>query len=301
MQPRISRWAPTYVLRSYPLFGVCIMALMTGTVAAQTTTPTDGDAPTAASSMVTVGMTPGGTEYGLWGPTGNRPAPVLFVLAGTIDGTLGSPYFRQCGNELAADGFLSVSIDIPCHGTQTRPGQPSGLGGWSARAAHGDDFVAESNARLSQVLTHLIETRVADPERIAVCGTSRGGYLAIQFAAHDARVTCAAAFAPVTDLAALREFREVADRPLVKKLSLLNQAERLAGRPVWIVIGDRDERVGTHHAVTLAEKLTAAAREKGRTSGVELLVKPEPRGHTTPAGSSQLAANWIRKSVPAGK
>jgi hypothetical protein len=38
----------------------------------------------------------------------------------------------------------------------------------------------------------------------------------------------------------------------VKNLSLKNQAEKLAGRPVWIIIGDVDERVGTHHAIEVA-------------------------------------------------
>ena len=59
--------------------------------------------------------TSNGVEYGLWGKAKTKPAPVLFVLASTIDSTLGDPYYRQCGNELAELGYLCVSIDLPGH------------------------------------------------------------------------------------------------------------------------------------------------------------------------------------------
>ena len=243
--------------------------------------------------------TPDGIEYGLWGNTAARSAPTLFMLAGTIESTLEKPYFRQCGNELAEAGYVVVSIDIPCHGTQTIDGQPSGLGGWSHRAGNNEDFVAECNVRLSKVLDHLIETGLTDPNLVAIGGTSRGGFLAIHFAAHDSRVKCAAAFAPVTDLAALSEFRELQEHPLTRKLSLENQAQKLAGRPVWIVIGDRDERVSTQRVIDLATRLSAIAKEQDVASNVELHVMSEPRGHTTPKGSSSLAATWVHRQLTA--
>jgi dienelactone hydrolase len=237
--------------------------------------------------------TPGGVEYGVWNRTTDEPAPVLFVLASTIDGTLGDTYFRQCGNELAEHGWISVSIDLPCHGKQAREGEPSGLDGWSYRLAKGEDVIAESNSRLSKVLDHLIKTGVADPKRIAVCGTSRGGFLAIHYAAHDDRVKCVAAFAPVTDPRVVKEFVANAKQPLVVQANLEHRADKLAGRPVWIVIGDQDKRVGTDRAESLAQKLREVSRKKEVDSRVELHVMPEPRGHTTPKGSSKRAATWI--------
>jgi len=248
-------------------------------------------------SQVTVQKTSGGVEFGTWSSDITAPAPTLFILAGTIQSTLDSKYFRQCGNALAERGYLCVSIDIPCHGSQTRSDQPNGLGGWSHRAGTDDDFVAEFNARMSAVLDHLIESGATDPSKVAVCGTSRGGFLAYHFAAHDPRVKCAAGFAPATDLAALSEFKGKEQHPLVKRLSVLSQADRLAGRSVWIIIGDQDERVGTHHAIELAQGITAASLAKKVPSRVELHVMPEPRGHTTPRGASQLAADWIHREL----
>lgn len=247
----------------------------------------------AIEPSITRHSTPAGIEYGVWGTPKTGPAPTLFMLAGTIESTLEKPYFRQCGNELGKHGYVVVSIDIPCHGTQTIKGQPSGLTGWSHRVGNNEDIVAEFNKRLSLVLDDLIKTGIADPNRIAVGGTSRGGFLAIHFAAHDRRVKCAAAFAPVTVLAALNEFSTLKQHPLATKLDLMNQAEKLAGRPVWIVIGDQDKRVGTQHAIDLADRLSTLAEEQNVPNNVELHVLPEPRGHTTPKGSSSLAARWI--------
>jgi predicted esterase len=238
-----------------------------------------------------------GVAYGVWGDAVSTPSPTLFILAGTIDGTLGSAYFRQCGNELADLGYLLVSIDLPCHGTQVVDGKPAGLGGWSHRVGNDEDIVAEANHRLSKVLDDLIETGQTDPDRVVAAGTSRGGFIAIHFAAHDSRVRCAAGFAPVTHLAALSEFRDRQEHPLVAKLSLISQAEKLAGRPVWIITGDRDERVGTHHAIELAGRLSAVAKERDIPSNVELHVMSEPRGHTTPRGASKLAADWISRQL----
>lgn len=243
------------------------------------------------------GTTADGVEFGLWGNTEQKPAQVLFVLAGTIDDTLGSPYFRQCGSELATHGFVLASIDLPCHGRQSRDGERSGLAGWSDRAAGNDNFVSECNDRLSNVLDHLIQTGIADPNRIAACGTSRGGFAAIQFAAHDCRIRCVAAFAPVTNLAAISEFSGREDLSLVRQLSLKNCADQLAGRPVWVIIGDRDDRVSTDDAIEFARSVSKSSRDRELAGGVELHVLPEPRGHTTPAGAAGQAANWILKTM----
>ena len=192
-----------------------------------------------------------------------------------------------------------MSIDLPSHGSQVREGEPSGLSGWSHQAARKVDFVKANNERLASVVDHLIESGLSDAKNIAVCGTSRGGFLAIHFAAFDPRIQCAAGFAPVTDLAALSEFRSTKDQPFVSQLGLVRQADKLAGRPVWIVIGDQDERVSTSDAIDFAASLTKAARDKQLDSRVELHVMPEPRGHTTPTGSAARAAEWILRQSDA--
>ena len=236
-----------------------------------------------------------GVRFGIWKleTAEAAPSPVLFILASTIEETLGTPYYRQAGNALAERGFLCVSVDLPGHGDQQDPGERAGLDGWRDRADRQENFVATSNQRLRDVLDHLISEGTADPRRIAAAGTSRGAFLALHFAAADPRVSCVAAFAPVTDLAALREFNGAENNPLVPSLSVINQSNALAARPVWVVIGDRDERVGTDDAIAFVRSLTTAALTRGLDAKAELHVLPEPKGHTTPAPAPAQAAAWI--------
>jgi dienelactone hydrolase len=236
-----------------------------------------------------------GIEFGIWPAQPEKPAPTLIVLASTIQATLGQAYFRQSGNLLAEHGFLCVTIDLPCHGSQKRPEEPDGIEGWRYRCDHQENFITDLNQRLSAVLSHLIEQKLTDPERIAVCGTSRGGYSALQFTASDSRVRCVAAFAPVTDLSKLSEFQGSENNPLVQSLSLENIADRLTDRGVWIIIGDRDARVSTESAVDFARKVTEKSLAAKLSPRLDLHVVAEPKGHTTPAGAPEMAAAWILK------
>ena len=243
-----------------------------------------------------------GIEFGIWGNTNHeQPAPTLIVLATTIKNTLNSAYYRHCGNQLVKRGYICISINLPCHGDQRVDGEPEGLSGWSHRAARDSDFVAEFNNRLSKVLDHLIKQGVSDPRKIAACGTSRGGFLALHAAIHDPRVKCVAGFAPVTDLSVLREFKSTSERRLVKQLNLIKRAKDLAGRKVWIVIGDQDKRVGTDHAVQLAREISRESRKLKLPSRVTLHVLPEPRGHTIPDEADRMAADWIFQEIGPGQ
>jgi len=237
-----------------------------------------------------------GVRFGVWGKNPRLPAPTLFVFAGTIEQSLGHAYYRQCGNDLAEQGFLCVSMDLPGHGADCRPGEPKGISCWRHRAERSEDFVAELNAKLSQVLDHLVGKGYSDPGKVAACGTSRGGYVALRFAASEPRVRCAAAFAPVVDFRAVSEFRGV-EPALLAPFALTSHVDKLAAKAVWIVIGDRDARVDTDSAIAFARALSKASVEKDLKGTVELHVLPEPAGHTTPRGSSERAALWIREQL----
>lgn len=241
--------------------------------------------------------TPDGIEFGTWGPEAGSKAPTLFILAADIEKTLSSSYFRQCGNALSELGFLCVSIDIPAHGKRSRDAEKSGLTGWRLLADSNEDFVLHNNQRLSSILDHLIKSDLTDPKRVAACGTSRGGFLAMHFAAHEPRIGAVAAFAPVTDLLALSEFAGAENNTLVEKRDLKSVAAKLAGRPVWIAIGDQDMRVSTESAYETAAAITAASKQNKTDSKIELHILPEPRGHTTPKGSPEMAATWIAKQL----
>jgi dienelactone hydrolase len=256
-----------------------------------------GHEPAAAADAPTVEIltTDDGLRFGIWPRRPSQPAPTLVILSGALEETLSSAYFRQAGTRLADRGYLSVSIDLPCHGQELRAGEPAGLTGWRARCAASDDFVADFTNRLRRVLDELIARQWTDASRVAAVGTSRGGFMALHFAAVDARVRCVAAFAPVTDLRALTEFRGLADHPLAARLDLRHQVEPLSDRALWMIIGDRDQRVDTDKTIALARGITAAALAGQGSPRVDLHVVAQPRGHTVPAGSAESAAEWIER------
>jgi dienelactone hydrolase len=256
-----------------------------------------GDASTNAPP-VELRETPAGVRYALRAPAeGQRPAPVLLVFATDAQRSLAEPY-DGAGRALAEHGWLCVALDAPCHGADSRPGEPPQLEGWRARVAAGEPLLTEFCARASAVLDLLADEGLADPRRVAACGTSRGGFLALHFAAAEPRVGAVAAIAPVTELGALREFAGLEDDPAVAALDVAAQAQALAGRPVWITIGNRDARVGTDRAIRLARRLVEAAPADAAIAPVELHVTAT-EGHRADPRAYQDAATWIAARLAA--
>lgn len=248
--------------------------------------------PAAKEKVAKLATTPDGVEYGTFGEAPNKPAPVLVILSGNIEDSVAKPSFLKAGRFLTPKGWLCVSIDIPNHGKLAEKGY-SGLVGWGKRAAEGKDFVADFNERMKKVIDHLIETKQIDPNKIVVTGTSRGGFLALRYMAFDKRVKAGVSYAGVTDLRKLKEFDVAKDVKSVDGMSLEAHVDGLVGRPVLLMIGDRDERVGTDSAINFMRKLAAAAQKANVPSEAELRVVSEPRGHSLPPGHEQEAAQWI--------
>ncbi len=265
-------------------------AAVTGAQVAPATGP---DVPTP-----TMQKTPDGIEYGTWGEApADKPAPVLVVLSGNTVDSISKRSFLRAGRYLGLRGYLCISIDIPNHGPLAEKGK-SGLVGWGKRAAEGDDFVAEFNARMKKVLDHLIEQKKIDPAKIVVTGTSRGGFLAMQYGAFDPRVKAIVAYAPATNLRKVTEFEVAKDNAAAEPfLNVEPHIDQLVGRPLLVMIGDRDERVDTDTVIAFMRKLAAAAVKKNVPGEAELLVLSEPRGHSLPPTVDATAARWIYRVI----
>ena len=152
--------------------------------------------------------------------------------------------------------------------------------------------------RASAIVDYLVREGYTDPKRLVASGTSRGGFLALELAAADDRFCCIAAISPVTDLLVLKEFAGLSSVP--DSLVLESRAEALAGRAVWIAIGNNDRRVSTDSAIRFSRSLVMAALAKNRIPRVDLHVVrgvPNARGHLPHATAAQDAAAWIRKQL----
>jgi len=176
-------------------------------------------------------------------------------------------------------GWRILSIDLPAHGDDRRPGELKPLAAWRTRLDAGEDLIGDFAVRLSKMVDGL-------PNRpVAVIGVSRGGFLALHAAARDPRITAVVAFMPVTHLGALDEFGDANGR--YDTLDVAHLAPRLVGRSVWMSIGRTDTRASTAAALTAAEALEAP-----------LLLEAES-GHHYSQLAERAAATWLLdRSMP---
>jgi dienelactone hydrolase len=251
-----------------------------------------GAAPVPESPRITVHRTLVGTRFAMIGDKPSSPAPTVFTFSADIAQALGADPYRRTALWLARRGWLCVTLDLPAHGEDRRPHEPEQLQGWRARFDAGEPFAEDFERRVADVLNHLIAEGYTDARRVAVCGTSRGGYIALRIAAADPRFRCVAAFAPVTVPVALREFWGHENNPSVHALDIERRAESLTGRPVWMCIGDHDERVGTANVIALAQRLIAAAVARKLNPRVDLHVMAV-EGHSVYDGAYEDAGAWI--------
>ncbi|MHB1456613.1 MAG: alpha/beta hydrolase family protein [Armatimonadota bacterium] len=237
-----------------------------------------------------------GTRFAVLGEKPSAPAPTLFVFALDCESTLKSDKYNQIGIILGNHGFICVSLDMPCHGEDVRDGEPEQLVGWRTRADENERFVTGFTTKASAVFDYLIKEGYTDPGKAVTCGTSRGGFMAFHFAAADSRVRCAVGFSPVTDLLALREFSGSSLDGRAASLSLNRFVPKLAGRALWICIGNDDQRVGTDSAISFARSAAKASVAVKKAVQVDLHVT-ESIGHSTPDDAHLMAAEWIRRQL----
>jgi hypothetical protein len=176
-------------------------------------------------------------------------------------------------------GHYALSFDLPNHGERI-DAFGEGIGGMCAAflAGHGPfaRFVSDGRA----VIDACGRLSIPGSDRIVACGVSRAAYCALRLAAADRRIRAVAGLAPVTDWRALNEFGAVRDRPEIAALALDNWAAELAGRGVFLAIGNADARVSSDACVRLAQRILEEEARLGIPSSlVELHVVPS-EGHS---------------------
>ena len=208
-----------------------------------------------------------------------RPALLLNFAADRYT-SIGEAPFDIPARAFVAAGHRVLSFDLPFHGEREIPGRPVGIAGFCDAFAGREDPFAQFVAEGRCVLDAVIRTGLAEAGQAFVAGTSRGGYCALRLMAADARIGGGAAYAPVTDWRVLQEFAEAKERPEVAALALTRYAAALAGRPVWVAIGNADARVGTDRCLQFALSLAEAESAADVTaSRVQFHVVPET-GHS---------------------
>ena len=240
--------------------------------------------------------TPAGIRFSWLGEKSRRPAPTLFVFAKDKESSLEREAFAKMAWLLVERGFIAVALDLPSHGEDQKADEPERLAGWAARVEKGDTLVPAFMDRTSQVLDFLVKSGYTNVKQVAACGISRGGFMALHFAAADPRVRWVVALAPVTDLGILTEFSKIKDETAVRALSVMNIADKLTGRGVWIYIGNDDARVGTEAAIAFARLVTRKAVATKQRANVKLTVDAS-EGHGVGLSPHFEGADWIESQL----
>jgi alpha-beta hydrolase superfamily lysophospholipase len=208
----------------------------------------------------------------------SRPA-VLLSFSTTRQTTLQTHPYAITAEAFTAAGHYVVSFDLPNHGDGINAYGEGLVGLWTAQAAGADPFgrfIEQGRA----VIDACLQRGWGSPDRIFVCGVSRGGYCALRLMAADTRIKGGAALAPLVDWRSLSEFAAVWERPELAGLSLEHWVDQLAGRAIYIAVGNHDHRVGTERCLQFALRLfeAEASHQPGR-SGIEVYINHSP-GHT---------------------
>jgi len=242
---------------------------------------------------------PQGVRFGLIGERAPRPAPTL-IYPFSFENMRKEPSYGELSRLVLKRGVISVILDEPGTGEDSRPNedQKNSLKAWRSRLDQGEDFTRPFCAHARSVLDYLIREGITDPNRIAVWGCSRDGFLAFHLAAVEPRIKAIVGNSPVTDLSALREFTGTTSSQ--ESLTLAHLAPVLAGRAVLIDIGNNDRRIDADRIIAFSRDLvraTAARQEEGAVIPVELVVGPSWHaggfGHYAVERFNQLEADWL--------
>lgn len=186
-------------------------------------------------------------------------------------------------------------MTLPAHEEGLSP--HNALTVWAESMAKGVDLFAQFFETTEKAVQLVIDKGLADPEKLAIGGLSRGAFFACHIAAREKRFRHLLLFAPLTKLEKTSEFREMRDHPDLHAYDLFALAPTLADRNIRFYIGNNDTRVDTKSCFAFAMDLVAHAPK--RSSAVELIMSPSigQHGHGTSPKAFRDGAEWLAEKL----
>jgi len=233
------------------------------------------------------------------GPEGGiLPAFFYFALSGEESLTL--PPYNYPIPPLASSCLRCFSFTLPGHG----PGfdKLHAMLYWAKQMAEEKYLLEYFIEKILVSVQWLIDEQLVDPDKIAVGGLSRGGFIATHIAARLTYIRTVLGFAPLTRLSELKEFKET---PHLKSRAQNLDLEQLVNSLTHVhnfrfYISNRDTRVSTdacyHFIRQFAEVIHA---KRARHCHVELIITPSigHEGHGTSLLTFEEGANWVKQHL----
>jgi uncharacterized protein len=221
----------------------------------------------------------GGLAYELWLPDDEPPYPGVVVVHGAGSRKENHADFARLAN---ASGWAALTFDLPGHGES----EPE-MSGEAVEAV------------ISMV--HLLEVQEGvDAGRIAVRGSSLGGFLVLCAAAAAPEIAAVIAICPASERHLARGVRSGrfdmrAGDPLDLEAWLLAQdvgeaVERIAGRPLVLMHAEGDTQIPSEHSEELFD---------GASEPRKLIIAPGG-AHTTVQHDAELqgeALRWLAREL----
>jgi fermentation-respiration switch protein FrsA (DUF1100 family) len=222
-----------------------------------------------------------GLAYALWLPEDQRPWPAIVIVHGAGSGKENHADFARLA---LASGWAALAFDLP---------------------GHGDSEPAMSGAAVEEVIAMaslLASQDGVDASRVALRGSSLGGFLAICAASESSEIGGVIAICPASEghlASGLRrgtlEMR-VGD-PVALEAWLLTQdigeaVERIAPRPLILMHAEGDTQIPSYHSEELYE----------RAGEPRKLVIAPGGAHTTVQHDTELqgvALRWLERELAA--
>jgi len=223
---------------------------------------------------------------------GPLPSFFYFSLSGT-DSLCTDP-FNQPVQFLQGQMIRVFSMTLPGH--ESRLPATQAMQTWADDYARGLDPIEGFLNALSSAVDFAVQQKFADPEKMAVGGLSRGGFIAFHAAARDERFRWVLAFAPITELHRVREFAHLQDDPTVRFFDAVNVCKQLSSRQLRLYIGNHDTLVNTRACFDFSQRVVEeAVQQQIRSPQVELFLHPSigHKGHGTPPEIFRQGADWI--------
>ncbi|HHW31586.1 MAG TPA: prolyl oligopeptidase family serine peptidase [Clostridiaceae bacterium] len=224
---------------------------------------------------------------------------LLINLTGTAHGAIYEDPFIQPAIPFVEAGHRVISFDIPCHGERIDERYGSEIAGLRKMYVASENVFEQMAEECSCVVDYIIKQGLAESGQIAICGCSRGGYMALRAFASDKRIAAASAISPVTDWRCLLEFERERNSVALARERLLNYVDGMAGRPIYMAIGNNDTRVSTESCKELYEAIRKCNRKSGLDDSVaELTITNDP-GHTLSTEyrrkCGEFLLHWLEK------
>lgn len=249
-------------------------------------------------TIETIPLAHGQTLYFTGPPLAAGPLPALFYFCSTGDESLGSDPYNQPVVYLRGQPLRIFSMSLPLHDEADDRRHAVAL--WAKALRQGEDHLTPFLEQANEAIDYVVEQGIASPTALAVAGLSRGGWIATHLAARNHYVKAVTAFAPLTDLFVLDEFKPMGDNARLQAMSLSMVTEKLVGKPLRYYIGNRDTRVSTDACYAFIRRLTELSyAQRLRSPPVELIVSPSigNLGHGTTTRVFHSGADWLLKTL----